>query len=616
MDEGIAQAVEDWETRPFSGGYRGLHDLADASFSGAIEADGTWCLLINGRVVGVYEEYGHDDEHEQESADIERFEGASATAYEAPHESLPLLFAMQLQDGELVVRHPTSDRPLEETHRELSEQGFTGYLELSEHVLSGDYYVVYQDGRSMNAAFIGNARRIRTGDEAFERATTEVGVYEAYAVPVEVMEVPEPADTGGAADATGGVGGAAAVDEPAPDPAEPGNVDSEPEPADDGLEFEESTGAAPEPTGGDLDRVEPAREEATSAEPAADGVEEPVDERPARDEAAEASDAAGDAAEPVGEPGAEEPAEPTADRAPADPDPASEPERAPPATGGAGVAEAEFEQLVQRVDSLAAEHEQLSETVDRLDELLSSLVSDADHGPFEPVERLSPEEALAETTLLVRYDAESGPKLADVVEGTISEDALAANLRVEPRTTFPADETAVEGQPYETFVEESIEPRFVEWLVGDLPFEIRRANATTALGPLYEGLPSVDRATFGTAAAVEGQAFDATLLTRDGDPVVVARIETDPDPPQEGTYEDLVRAATEVREAHPSLVGAFLVTAGYVDGAELDPVEEATRDRVLSRSKQESYVNLSGGGFHLCVVEASSESFHLEVPGL
>jgi len=603
MDEGIAQAVEDWETRPFSGGYRGLQDLADASFSGAVEAAGTWCPFINGRAVGIYDEYEGADGVEQEPADIEQFEGASGIIHEAPHESLPLLFAMRIRGGDLVARHPTSDRSLEEMHRELSDEEFTGYLELSEHVLSGDYYVVYQQGRSMSTAFIGNARRLKTGDEAFERATTEVGVYEVRAVPVRVVDIPDPTDgaVGGAttAAAGGATAGADATDASEPEPG----AETADEPA---VELLDSATDATPP-------VEEAEDEVSESAVESMGVGAAVDDAVEEAEPVEPAESVSDSLESgASEQGASEPE--IASTEPETPEPEAEP--SPDAASGATAAAAEVDRLVERVESLTTEQKRLTETVRELESRLDRLLSDGDGGVLEPSERLTPEDALAETTLLVRYDSESGATLADVVAGTGSEEALADNLQVEPRTTFPADETAVAGQPYASFVADALAPRFVEWLVADLPLEIRRANATTALGPLYEALPSVDRATFGTNAALEGHGFDVTLRDRDGDPLVVARTETDPGPPDEEVYESLVRAAHEVREAHPSLVGAFLITKGYVDGAELDPIREATRDRVLSRSRRKSYVNHSGGGFHLCVVEAGDESFHLELPGL
>ncbi|MFC4543811.1 transcriptional regulator [Halosolutus amylolyticus] len=178
MDSRTQERVERWDSRPFSGGYDGLSDLAAADFSGAVTAAGTWLFMLNGRIVGVVD------------GDIEDFESASGTRYDAPHPSLPLLCAMEERGGETRAKYYTNETPLQEVDRTLQDGSFTGYVELSENVLSGDYYAVYYGGRRMAAAYIGNAERLITGDEAFERADDEVGIYEVLTVDVEVTDVP------------------------------------------------------------------------------------------------------------------------------------------------------------------------------------------------------------------------------------------------------------------------------------------------------------------------------------------------------------------------------------------------------------------------------------------
>ena len=159
MQERTVSRVEEWDSRSFSDGYEALHSLTDGGFSGVARTrDGTWAFLLNGRVVGVFEGV------------IEDFEGADGTVFDAPDPSLPLLFAMQESGGEQRAKYYTNDTPISEAHAQLSDASFTGYIELSENVLSGDYYVVYYGGRSMNCAFVGNSERLLTGDEAFERA--------------------------------------------------------------------------------------------------------------------------------------------------------------------------------------------------------------------------------------------------------------------------------------------------------------------------------------------------------------------------------------------------------------------------------------------------------------
>jgi hypothetical protein len=197
--------MRDWATRPFDGGFDGLHDLAGREFTGGVEADAAVLFMLRGRVVGVFR---IDDEADEglRPTDIEPFEDATGTAYEAPHPALPLLFAMRATGGEERGRYYTEDTPIEEVHERLSG-GFTGYLELSENVLSGDYYLVYHGGRSKQVAFVGQSGRLLEDEEAFERACGEVGIYTVTAVALEPLDIPgEPDRSGGAAEAGGAAG--------------------------------------------------------------------------------------------------------------------------------------------------------------------------------------------------------------------------------------------------------------------------------------------------------------------------------------------------------------------------------------------------------------------------
>ncbi|MCL9817352.1 DUF7527 domain-containing protein [Natronocalculus amylovorans] len=178
MEREIVETITEWEPVPFGGGYDGLHSLAESRFSGAISSGSTWAFMLNGKLIGVVD------------GTVASFEDGSGTAYEAPDTALPLLFAMQTADREKKGQYYTNDTPLSSVDETLSSGGFTGYIELSENVLSGDYYIVYYGGKPMSVAFVGNSRQLLTEDEAFNRADDEVGIYTVHSADISIIEIP------------------------------------------------------------------------------------------------------------------------------------------------------------------------------------------------------------------------------------------------------------------------------------------------------------------------------------------------------------------------------------------------------------------------------------------
>jgi hypothetical protein len=226
MDARTVAHVEGWDSRPFDGGYDGLRSLADREFTGCVVSGNTYLFMVRGRVVGVFD-YTEPPTGEPsvEPADVERFEGAGGTAYEAPEPALALLYAMVATGGETRGRYYSKNTPLEEVDSTLRDGGFTGYLELSENVLSGDYYLVYHGGRRRSVAFVGQSRRIKGDDEAFDLASEEVGIYEVTAVELSTVEIP--GSSGGGDDTT--AVGAAGSDPPGGDGgADPTTTDDDP----------------------------------------------------------------------------------------------------------------------------------------------------------------------------------------------------------------------------------------------------------------------------------------------------------------------------------------------------------------------------------------------------
>ena len=179
MSTRVVDQVDSWDEQSFSGGYRALHELADREFSGVVRAGGAELYMTRGVPVGV---------RMGEMADFE----SSGTRYEAPADALPLLAIMQERNDEVKAKYYTEKTSISKVDQTLSDGGFTGFVELSENVLSGDYYLVYQAGNSMSVGYVGEAGRLISGDEAFETTDGEVGIYEVRPAEIEPLEIPEP----------------------------------------------------------------------------------------------------------------------------------------------------------------------------------------------------------------------------------------------------------------------------------------------------------------------------------------------------------------------------------------------------------------------------------------
>ncbi|WP_049925167.1 DUF7527 domain-containing protein [Halopiger goleimassiliensis] len=817
MDPRTQERVEQWDSRPFSGGYDELSDLADRGFSGSVSAAGTWLFMLNGRVVGVFD------------GDIEDFENASGTIYDAPHPSLPLLCSMKEQGGETQAKYYTNDTPLREVDETLQDGSFTGYVELSENVLSGDYYAVYYGGRRMAAAFIGNAERLVTGDEAFERAADEVGIYEVMDVDVDVTDVPgsdggtttgdaggggsEPTTDDGASsgpsddavtgssnagrgspsadpsesaidpidisgsepsvddptidDGAGGITATDAVDDggstdgitadsadsdPSADSdatvAPPVDADAEADDGPDSVTLTESTASSAEsatstgttddasttPTadaeaastesedaataasgdGVGASSLDPDEVEAAAAEldqndiswtdedredsadnsatkrpssEATEGDESGLEERFEEEEQwretksipsidpDKTADGSSEAATTVRSAGTQKPrtvgkradaasgssAESRSDGSAA----SAQRQRARRSTAGsetasrsssgnAGSNDETVQKLTQRVerleekrdeiaskaeelaaerDRLKAENEELTEQVQqlqsRIDDLETELEearqgSDSDGHQRSTV--LEPDRALSGTNLFVRYGSKSDPTLETAHQGEADQADVAANLRLEHHTEFDASDVAVDGRPYEEFLPETMEFRFVDWLTEVLLYEIRDTGHADGLGDLYDAIPAIDRAELHSTISLADDdtedvpdvvQFDIVAYDKRGNPLVLVMLNDSREPASEELLADLEEAASAVKANYPDLAAAIAVTSSYFEPGALDVTEQATSSGILSRGSKLSFVNLSRKeGYHLCLVESRSEGFHMTVPEL
>ena len=835
MTTRVADRTDEWSSRPFTDGYAGLHALADEEFSGIVTAGRATAAFLNGTVVGVLD------------GSIEDFEDAEGTIRDAPSPALPLLLVMQDRSDEVRAKYYSEETALSAADHKLSDGGFTGYVELSENVLSGDYYVVYHGGRSMSVAFVGESSRLLTDDEAFEQADDEVGIYKVHPAEIEPVEIPDPPedDGGGAVAAAGETGPEESTeseptttaddqptaerdgDEPAADRDESdadedgpsgGVAHREAAPVDSTEDDDEPTSTDPATAAADdpddasersTDRESDRRRDRQETQSTAEGDRAPErqdrdgsrqrredrrtrstadsdrsrdDDRPSerrdreesrhRDDEQAAPNRSGAAparrederADPPQRDsgrsdspqrddqrrGADGQASGAGDQPPTDPlagpdgsddggsvgeagdlerksipsvdpgrswtgdesgpdagvafdsgpeesgsgtqatsqaqstpqpqsqaQPSNSPremsgrERADPEPSGRGTAqqseptaavrerereiealeddlaalEREREELLTENDELVAENEELTaelqeveaerddlrQEVERLrseiERLETRLESEGGAAGVDASVELSPQEAIDGTNLFVRYGSKGEATLEAAHDGRADREAVEANLELECHTQFDSDDAAVNGQPFEAFLESTIQYRFVHWVVHDLLYEISDTGHDAGLQDLYDALPRLDRAELNGAASVvyteDGEehrtqeAFDIVLRDRMGNPLAVANINDTRDAATDEMMTSLVTAATRVGETSDTLAGAFQVTASFFDPDALETAAEATGGGLLSRDKRESFVRLSRKqGFHLCLVEARDEKFHLAVPEL
>jgi len=185
----------------------------------------------------------------------------------------------------------------------------------------------------------------------------------------------------------------------------------------------------------------------------------------------------------------------------------------------------------------------------------------------------------------------------------------------------------VAGQAYPEFLEGTVEFQFVRWVIMELLFEIRDTGHDDSLRTLYDALPNIDRAELHGEIEVvyteDGQetrtteTFDVVMRDRMGTPLVVANLNDSREAATRSMMEDLIAAAERVGRATDDFAAAFLVTESFFEPGALETAGEATQGGLLSRNKYESFVNLSRKrGYHLCLVEARNENFHLAVPEL
>jgi predicted nuclease with TOPRIM domain len=285
--------------------------------------------------------------------------------------------------------------------------------------------------------------------------------------------------------------------------------------------------------------------------------------------------------------------------------------------------ETERDDARAKLATVQEERDELQERVDQLEAELGRLEEELG-AATDAQRRITPQEALDGTDLFVRYHSKGDGTLEKAHDSGIRREEFTENLRLEKHTQFETAGAAVNGQTYDEFLEDTVEYKFVRWVVRDLLFEIQSTGHTETLADLYDALPKINRVELNGAVSATDEdnnetteTFDVVFRARMGDPLLVANINDSRQGATEGMMENLITAAERVGKSTDDFAAAFLVTQSFFEPPALEAVAGATRGGLLSRDKRKSFVNLSRKqGYHLCLVEARNENFHLEVPEL
>lgn len=605
-----------------------ISGLARDEFTGLLNADNAWMAMVNGRIV-------------RNEIPIDEFDGRSGTAYESPSTLYPLLYAMLDTGGDVETQYFTEETPISEADEKLSGGEFTGYIELSEDVLSGDYYAIYYGNRAMYVGFLGDGEVI-TGDEAFERADDEVGLYEVVSVDLDVTDIePEPDTETTETDSVSNSPGVDSDAKPASDGATTdsetntnsaaGKVDTTPgrdstsseepistdSPSTNTEAESEVDGSPTSDVGGD--------DSSASNEPSVDDFDRPdavggVDVTGGAAEEAGGNDRSDDTGEDVGkaESGASGVESPPTDESELDEirDRLSRvADHVEANETGVENLQNQIAQLAERLDAVERRNQRLGERLEKGD--VGGSNGQSSTGDEPEGESVSPGDALEQTDLFARYASKGEPTLEDAVEDPELRDEVSTNLQFETHTRFDRDNTVVDGEPFDDYFADTLERRLADWLTTELLYEIESTDNVEALEGIYDVLPEIDRFDIRGHVDVgedaEGAPFDVVVRDQRGRPLVVADTNNTHDPVGESDVSTLVEKASTVATEHETLGAAVYVTESFFESGALEVADEETGGGFFSSRK--GWVKLARkSGYHLCLVEGRREAFHITLP--
>jgi hypothetical protein len=619
MDNGVLKRIESWESRFFSNGGLKIEELLSSGFSGMIESEMEWMFILNGRIIG----YQGDR--------IQEFGKKEGKVYTAPHPALPILFYMQVSEkiGES-MQYYTEEKSIEEIDATLKENKFTGYIELADDVLSGDYYIVYHGGRSMDVAFIGNMDRLISEEESRRSIKDEIGIYQVNHVNIKPIDItvkdPEKKKVAGGL-------------------IESENVKLEEKHAKitenkewptqlEGME-NNAIGEMTEREGNGRDKFEHevawrVSRVVPSIDPRKDGelvkllkesTEWKTDDKnrgkevqsnenvPSKKveveeeyitEKEEVYEKIVEEVEEIIEDRVEEIIEEDTDK-----------------MTGWGAENIELEKDENLIELISSDRELMKGNVS-----VNKKVVDAKY-------------AMESAIVFVRYKNPSGPTIIKSLKRKekIGKDAVNRNLNYGNNIQISGINegiTLVEGnngepEEFKEYLEKSAEMRFIKWLVGSLIYEIIETENIKSMKSLYAAIPKIDQIRFGRKIeasekneGLRAYAFDMVMEDDAGNPLIVANMNDSIDPTEIMDVNRLVESASRVSASVKSISAAFLVSSSFHSAEALTAADESMKRRFRSRKKENTKVKASRKNkYNLCLVECrKGDGVYLKIPKL
>ena len=619
MDNGILKRIESWESRSFSNGGLKLEELLSSGFSGMIGSEMEWMFILNGRIIGYQGEK------------IQEFGKKDSNVYTAPHPALPILFYMQVSEkiGES-MRYYTGEKSIEEIDSALKENKFTGYIELSDDVLSGDYYIVYHGGRSMDVAFIGNMDRLISEEESRRNIKSEIGIYQVNRVNIKPIDI--------------------TIKDPEKKKAAEDVVESK----NDKLEKKhaeiiENKELLTQSKGMGNDTIETA-------------IELEKEENKFKNEAAWRASRVVPSIDPRRDGELVELLKKSTEWKTEDKNQYEKIQLNENVPSKKVEIEMEYitekeegyEKTVEEVEEMIESDakEIVEEDTDRIIdhesenieleggeniiELISSDIESMKGNVSMEKKTVDADYAMRSAIVFIRYKNPSGPTIIKSLKKKekIGKDAVNRNLNygsnnqiqgINEGTTLVKGDNG-EPEEFNEYLEKTTEMKFIKWLFGSLIYEVIETGNIKSMKLVYAAIPKVDRIRFRhkiEAKEKNGElrayAFDIVMEDDAGNPLIVANMKKDSAEPTEISDVDmLVEGASRVSASVKSISAAFLVSSSFHSSEALTAADESMKKRFGSRKKENTKVKASRKNkYNLCLVECrKGERVCLKIPSL